>query len=31
MKTGTQFTNAQPARRICSTYHLVAFSEPTGR
>ena len=31
MKTGMQFTKAQPARRICSTYHLVASSEPTGR
>ncbi len=31
MKTGMQFTIAQPASRICSTYHLVACSEPTGR
>ncbi len=31
MNTGMQFTNAQPASRICSTYHLVASSEPTGR
>ena len=31
MNTGIQFTNAQPASRICSTYHLVAISEPTGR
>ena len=31
MKTGMQFTNAQPASRICSTYHFVACSEPTGR
>jgi hypothetical protein len=31
MNTGMQFTNAQPASRICSTYHLVACSEPTGR
>src|SRR3990172_7395332 len=31
MNTGTQFTNAHPASRICSTYHLVAISEPTGR
>ena len=31
MKTGMQFTNAQPASRTCSTYHLVAISEPTGR
>ena len=26
-----QFTIAQPAARICSAYHLVASSEPTGR
>ena len=31
MKTGMQFTIAQPALRICSAYHLVASSEPTGR
>ena len=31
MNTGTQFTNAQPACSTCSTYHLVACSEPTGR
>ncbi len=31
MNTGMQFTIAQPALRICSTYHLVASSEPTGR
>ncbi len=31
MKTGMQFTIAQPALRICSVYHLVASSEPTGR
>ena len=31
MKTGMQFTNAQPASRICSTYHFVAISLPTGR
>ena len=31
MKTGMQLTIAQPASRICSTYHLVACSEPTGR
>src|SRR5262249_60111579 len=31
MNTGMQFTNAQPASRICSTYHLVAISLPTGR
>ena len=31
MKTGMQFTNAQPASSICSMYHLVASSEPTGR
>ena len=31
MKTGTQFTNPQPACRICSTYHFVASSLPTGR
>ncbi len=31
MKTGMQFTIAQPAWRICSAYHLVASSEPTGR
>jgi hypothetical protein len=26
-----QFTKAQPASSTCSTYHLVASSEPTGR
>ena len=31
MKTGMQFTIAQPASRICSAYHFVASSEPTGR
>src|ERR1035437_5836825 len=31
IKTGMQLTKAQPASRICSTYHLVAISEPTGR
>src|SRR5437870_7040439 len=31
MKTGMQFTNAQPASSTCSTYHLVAISLPTGR
>ena len=31
IKTGIQLTNPQPASRICSTYHLVASSEPTGR
>src|SRR5436309_3205089 len=31
MNTGMQFTKPQPASRICSTYHLVACSEPTGR
>src|ERR671910_247978 len=31
MKTGMQFTIAQPACRICSVYHFVASSEPTGR
>ena len=31
MKTGMQLTNAQPASSTCSTYHLVACSEPTGR
>ena len=31
MKTGMQFTIAQPASRICSAYHFVAVSEPTGR
>ena len=31
MKTGMQFTKPQPASRICSTYHLVASSDPTGR
>ena len=31
MKTGMQLTKAQPASRICSTYHLVAISLPTGR
>ena len=31
MKTGMQFTIAQPASRICSAYHFVAASEPTGR
>ena len=28
---GMQFTIAQPASRICSAYHFVAASEPTGR
>ena len=28
MNTGMQFTNAQPASSTCSTYHLVASSEP---
>jgi hypothetical protein len=31
MKTGTQLMKPQPASRICSTYHFVAISEPTGR
>jgi hypothetical protein len=31
MKTGIPLTNAQPASMACSTYHLVAISEPTGR
>src|ERR671920_350125 len=31
MNTGMQFTKPQPASRTCSTYHLVACSEPTGR
>ncbi len=31
MKTGMQLTKAQPASSTCSTYHLVAISEPTGR
>ena len=31
MKTGMQLTKAHPASRICSTYHLVAISLPTGR
>ena len=31
MNTGMQFTKPQPASRICSTYHLVACSEPTGQ
>ena len=31
MKTGMQLTIAQPASRICSAYHFVASSEPTGR
>ena len=31
MNTGMQFTIAQPAVRICSVYHLVAVSLPTGR
>ena len=31
MKTGMQLTIAQPASRICSTYHFVACSEPTGQ
>ena len=31
MNTGMQFTMAQPAVRICSVYHLVASSLPTGR
>ncbi len=31
MNTGMQFTMAQPAVRICSAYHLVASSLPTGR
>ena len=31
MKTGMALTMPQPASRICSTYHLVAISEPTGR
>ena len=31
MKTGMQLTKAQPASSICSTYHLVAISLPTGR
>ena len=30
-KTGMQLTKPQPAARICSTYHLVAVSLPTGR
>jgi hypothetical protein len=28
---GMQFTKPQPASRICSTYHFVACSDPTGR
>ena len=31
MKTGMQLTKPQPAASACSTYHLVASSEPTGR
>ncbi len=31
MNTGMQFTKPQPASSTCSTYHLVACSEPTGR
>ena len=31
MKTGMQFTIAQPAAMTCSAYHLVASSEPTGQ
>jgi hypothetical protein len=31
MNTGMQFTKPQPASMICSTYHFVACSEPTGR
>src|SRR5581483_3407550 len=31
MKTGMQLTKAHPASSTCSTYHLVAISEPTGR
>ena len=31
MNTGMQLTNPQPASSTCSTYHLVASSEPTGR
>src|SRR5215469_12383070 len=27
MNTGMQFTNPQPASRICSTYHFVASSD----
>src|SRR6478735_7384058 len=31
MNTGMQLTKPQPASSTCSTYHLVACSEPTGR
>ncbi len=31
MNTGMQFTKPTPASRICSTYHFVASSDPTGR
>ena len=31
MNTGIALTNATPAARACSTYHLVASSLPTGR
>ena len=31
MNTGMPFTKAAPASSTCSTYHLVAISEPTGR
>ena len=31
MNTGMQLTKPQPAASACSTYHLVASSEPTGR
>src|SRR5512138_2611860 len=31
INTGMQLMKAQPASMICSTYHLVAISEPTGR
>ncbi len=31
MKTGMQLTRPQPASKICSTYHLVAISLPTGK
>ena len=31
MNTGMALMNPTPARSACSTYHLVASSEPTGR
>ena len=30
INTGIPFTKPQPASSTCSTYHLVAISEPTG-